>query len=50
MILRAKTRPQADTTAAGQPITAEHDDYDEALEALRRQVPDGWVLLHVSRD
>jgi hypothetical protein len=48
VILQAATRPHADTTAPAQPITAEHDDYDEAMAALRRQVPEGWDLLHVS--
>lgn len=49
VILRAATRPHADTTAPVQQLEAEHDDYDEAMAALRRQVPDGWDLLHVSR-
>jgi hypothetical protein len=48
VILSAATRPHADTAAAGQIITAEADDYDEAMASLRRQVPDGWDLLHVS--
>ncbi|GAW54797.1 hypothetical protein [Nocardioides sp. PD653] len=50
MILRATARPHADTSAPPQRLEAEHDDYDEAMASLRRQVPDGWDLLHITRD
>lgn len=49
MILRGSTRPHDDSSAPPQQLTAEHDDYDEAMAALRRQVPEGWDLLHIAR-
>ena len=48
MILRATTRPHADLDAPPQQLEAENDDYDQAVESLRRQIPNGWDLLHIT--
>lgn len=49
VILHAASRPADDTIAEPHRFDVEAATYEDALAQARASVPDGWVLLYVTR-
>lgn len=52
-VLRSRVRPRLTTSDVEEheprELIAEAETYEAALEQLRNQVPEGWVLLGIDR-